>query len=56
VRALILTDFNPRGTWVTAAVYAVKDRVAQSGFTYIATVAHTLPASPPRTWRLASGC
>lgn len=32
---------NPRGNWVTATAYAVRDLVIQSGTTYICTVAHT---------------
>lgn len=32
---------TPRGAWVTATVYAVRDLVTQSGNTYIAPQAHT---------------
>lgn len=40
-RALFLADWNPRGAWVTATAYALKDVVSQGGSTYICIVAHT---------------
>lgn len=40
-RALMVTDWTPRGLWGTGAIYAVKDVVEQSGLSYICTVAHT---------------
>jgi hypothetical protein len=40
---LLLTTYGstPRGAWVTATAYAVKDLVAQGGNTYICVSAHT---------------
>jgi hypothetical protein len=36
-----LLAFNPRGAWVTATNYAVKDLALSGNFFYLATVAHT---------------
>lgn len=42
VRALIAaTSGNPRGAWVTATDYELKDVVVESGVTYICCVPHT---------------
>lgn len=36
-----LVAFNPRGDWVTATAYAVKDLFSSGGITYVAVKAHT---------------
>jgi hypothetical protein len=41
VRALLGSDLNPRGAWVTATVYAKLDMVSVNGITYIAVTDHT---------------
>lgn len=41
VRALLGSNINPRGNWVTATAYAVLDLVNVNGVTYICAVAHT---------------
>jgi len=38
---LMIADWNPRGAWVTATAYAVKDVVVESGSSYMCAVAHT---------------
>jgi len=40
-RALVSTGGVPRGDWVAATAYAVKDVVQHSGFAYICHTAHT---------------
>lgn len=37
----MIGGFNPRGAWVTATAYAVKDMVEQGGRSYVCSVAHT---------------
>lgn len=32
---------NPRGAWITATIYALKDAVVQAGIVYICEIAHT---------------
>lgn len=36
-----MTALNPRGQWITATAYAVKDLFSDSGITYVTVVAHT---------------
>lgn len=36
-----ITNTNPRGAWLTATAYALRDVVTQSGIAYICVVAHT---------------
>lgn len=38
---LLLGDLNPRGAWLTATAYAVKDMIATGGITYVCVTAHT---------------
>lgn len=41
-KALIASSgWNPRGAWVTATAYAVKDFVSEGGNSYVAVTAHT---------------
>lgn len=37
----LMAGWNPRGAWVTATAYAVKDMVTNSGLVYVCVVAHT---------------
>lgn len=37
----LVGDWNPRGDWVTATSYAVRDMVTQGGTNYVALTAHT---------------
>lgn len=41
VKALLGTNVNPRGAWVTATSYAKMDMVDHSGSTYLCPTAHT---------------
>lgn len=41
VKALLGTNVNPRGNWVTSTSYAVMDMVTHSGATYLCATAHT---------------
>jgi len=54
-----IAAINPRGTWVTATAYAVKDAVLQSGTWYLCVVAHTSAASfstdQASKWRVYQG-
>lgn len=36
----LMGEWNPRGAWVTASVYAAKDVVTSSGVTYVCTTSH----------------
>lgn len=38
---VLLGGWNPKGSWLTATVYAVKDIVAQAGANYVCVIAHT---------------
>lgn len=37
----LIGNWTPRGTWLTATAYAVRDQVTQSSKTYVCLVAHT---------------
>lgn len=52
---LMISNWNPRGVWTTATVYAMKDAVEVNGVGYVALVAHLSTVSPPTTWS-GSGC
>lgn len=41
VKSLMVTDWNPRGAWVTSTAYAAKDIVTSGSTTYICVTAHT---------------
>jgi len=41
VRTLMAAEWTPRGAWLTATAYVVKDVVVEAGISYMCAIAHT---------------